>query len=51
MHRGALPDVELLALLNLAGDGLLVVTNLVREQIRDCHPPTPEAMGHLASLG
>ena len=32
MHRGALPVVELSALLNLAGDGLLVVTNVVREQ-------------------
>ena len=32
MHRGALPVVELSALLNLAGDGLLFVTNLVEEQ-------------------
>jgi hypothetical protein len=32
MRRGALPVVELSALLNLAGDGLLVVTNLVIEQ-------------------
>jgi hypothetical protein len=32
MHRGALPVVELVSALNLAGDGLLVVTNVVAEQ-------------------
>jgi hypothetical protein len=32
MHRGALPVIEVVSALNLAGEGLLVVTNLVREQ-------------------
>ena len=32
MHRGALPVVELVSALNLAGDGLPYVTNVVRGQ-------------------
>lgn len=32
MHRGALPVVEVVSALNLPGDGLLYVTNVVAEQ-------------------